>query len=243
MLSDLLGAMGSMVESIATAPPTLLWGVFLRIYGLLFACAIGMLHGQIVALAGEAGLYPIKSRLERLRADHPESALRRFVLYPTLHWLWCSDAALQRLLLVGSLLGGGLVVTGVWSSLGLAIMWSVYLSYATSMNLMFPWDCLLLESAFLALFLPSLAGPASMHTVAPPGSLLAFCFRLLIFRLLFGFGKMKVSELEQAHRVACFIASRCGSSDLLGCPSARVLVMPCSSSVRRPRSFPICAVS
>jgi hypothetical protein len=49
----------------------------------------------------------------------------------------------------------------------------------------------LMESLFLSMFLPSLSSPLSLAVVAPPSALVAFSFRFLTFRLMFGFGKFK----------------------------------------------------
>ena len=72
-------------------------------------------------------------------------------------------------------------------------------------GLMYPWDCLLLESGILALFLPNLRSVILPVTVEPgsnwiemlsteeaPNGLAVFMFRYLLFRLMFGFGKLKV---------------------------------------------------
>ena len=169
--------------------PEMIWGLFIRIYGLLFVFAIGQLYPQIQAFAGSDGLFPIIDRLNRIRVDYP-NRFERWLRYPTLHWLFNSDRSLKNLLLVGSLSGFILTVIGVHSRLGLAIMWMVYLSFSNMMGLAFPWDCLLLESAFLSLFLPTLS-VTQLALPVMPLRLVTFSFRLLLFRLLFGFGKVR----------------------------------------------------
>lgn len=123
-------------ESLA---PTTLWGVFVRIYGLVFAFAIGMLYRQIIPLAGEDGLFPIKGRLDRIRADYP-NVIERIVRYPTLHWFFHSDRALKAMLAVGTVAGLVFTVIGVHSRLGLFIMWTIYLSFSNMMGFMYPWS-------------------------------------------------------------------------------------------------------
>ena len=53
-----------------------------------------------------------------------------------------------------------------------------------------PWDCLLIEAAWIAAMLPppSTASPRRRRA-APPAA--AWLVRWLLFRLLFGFGKLK----------------------------------------------------
>ena len=82
----------------------------------------------------------------------------------------------------------------------------------------FPWDCLLLEAGFLAMFLPTVAAPAVLR-VARAGSavdftaqlaasgglaplaadvhpVLSWAFRWLLFRIMFGFGKKKFGSAD-----------------------------------------------
>jgi hypothetical protein len=60
----------------------------------------------------------------------------------------------------------------------------------------FPWDDLLLECGFLSLFLPSLPGlHLQWAAAAVPPALVAFSFRWLLFRVMMGFGKFKVTGL------------------------------------------------
>lgn len=74
--------------------------------------------------------------------------------------------------------------------------WFCMLSTSSAHELPYPWDSLLLEASFLASLAPAplsllagggLAGP-------PPPPWLAFAFRLLVVRVLVGFGKLKFGE-------------------------------------------------
>jgi hypothetical protein len=53
---------------------------------------------------------------------------------------------------------------------------------------------LLLESGFLSFFLPAIS-VTSLAMPIMPLTLLTFSFRLLVFRLLFGFGKVSGSTM------------------------------------------------
>ena len=102
----------------------------------------------------------------------------------------------------------------------LAMCWATLLSltHAARDFSGFPWDCLLLEAGFLALFLPTVAAPAVLR-VARAGSALDFsaqlaasgglaplaadvhpvvgwAFRWLLFRMMFGFGKKKFGSAD-----------------------------------------------
>lgn len=146
---------------------------------------------------------------------------RRFVASPTIFWLSCADWLLVAVPLVGALAGltaalGVNVAATAWSTttfLGLA--WLSALSVDKVVSMLFPWDCLLLESGFLALFLPHLndttellqqlgtavwqgdgwpsahAWISALSAAEAPSALLNTLFRWLLFRLMFGFGKLK----------------------------------------------------
>ena len=62
----------------------------------------------------------------------------------------------------------------------------------TYIDLSYPWDCLLFEAGWLALFLPA---PQFIYgnflVLEKPSLLLSFLFRWLLFRVMFGFGKLK----------------------------------------------------
>lgn len=62
MLDLLLSPLSSVMSSLGTADPLLLWGVYLRVYACVFAFAIAMQFPQIRAMAGKNGLFPIQVR-------------------------------------------------------------------------------------------------------------------------------------------------------------------------------------
>jgi hypothetical protein len=57
-----LSALASALDMFApeSVSSTTVWGIFVRVLGAMMAFAIAMLHRQIVPLAGEKGLFPIK---------------------------------------------------------------------------------------------------------------------------------------------------------------------------------------
>ncbi len=167
-------------------PSTLIWGIFVRALGAVYLLAFVSLGRQVLAMSGVRGVTPVGRILAGLRRDEP--SWRRMARFPTLLWLGHSDRALMGWIGAG-VLGAALVLTGgalTWP--GLALCWAVYLSFAVGLELRFPWDCLLLEMGFLALFMPPLAG---LEVASEPHELLAWAHRWLLFRLMFGFGKNK----------------------------------------------------
>jgi len=126
--------------------------------------------------------------------DH-ERPWYRVVLFPTIFWcLDASDANLQAVAAVGAAAGAVAVLGGAWSPLWLGVAWVCLLSLSTVSSewLCYPWDCLLHEAGFLALFLPAtwMMGLTAQHE---PHPYLFVLFRLLLARLLVGMGKKKFS--------------------------------------------------
>jgi hypothetical protein len=170
--------------------PLLVWGLFPRGLGLVFLISFLSLSGQVVWGAGRrSGLASVSRRLDKMRDDFP--TWRRFFYFPTLLWLNDSDLMLRLLTFAGiasaslAIYGGEL---GRWALLSCYVC---YLGLDTAMALIFPWDCLLFESTLLALFLPGIQALPGLAALAPPPPLLTWAYRLLIFRLMFGFGKQK----------------------------------------------------
>jgi Lipase maturation factor len=166
------------------------WGLFPRGLGLVFLISFSSLSGQVVWGSGErAGLASVSRRLAKMRDDFP--TWKRFLYFPTLLWLNESDAMLRALTWVGIasaclVIYGGPI--GFWALLACYVC---YLSLDTPMGLIFPWDCLLLESTLLALFLPHTQALPHVLAVSAPAPVLCWAYRLLVFRVMFGFGKQK----------------------------------------------------
>jgi hypothetical protein len=66
-----------------------------------------------------------------------------------------------------------------------------YLSLDPVVGFIYPWDCMLLEASVMGLFLPATHALPDLTAVVAPPPLLAWAHRLLLFRVMFGFGKQK----------------------------------------------------
>jgi hypothetical protein len=169
--------------------PTLIWGLFPRGLGVVFLISFVSLSGQVMLGAGRAGILPVQRRLAKIEEDFP--TWRRFYYFPTLLWVNRSDLMLRALPLIG-IVGALLTIYGgPFSFWGLLTCYVCYLSLDLPMSLIFPWDCLLFECAFLGLLLPATHALPNLHAVAAPAPALAWAYRLLLFRLMLGFGKQK----------------------------------------------------
>lgn len=225
-----------MDPSVASSPSFWL-GVWLRLLGLVLAWACGSLGVQVRMLAGSRGIQPAQERLRAIHRDfEPPWRILRFpsIMHAITNVTPKRFDRLLPLPLFFAAACGLLVAAGVWSRLCLAAAWAVYLSYATVVHLViYPWDYLLLEATFLSLFLPAalplwtpLEG-VQLGLSATPAPLVTLSLRWLLFRLMFGFGKMKFlgasTKVRQQQTNECWKGRACcslfslASRSLLSC--------------------------
>jgi hypothetical protein len=152
--------------------------VFLRLLGVVYLLAFASLWPQAREQLGTAG---------------------GFWALPTLAWWNASDGFLVGLCAAG-VVCSLLVVCDVLPTLGLMGAWACYLSLVTVGQdfLSFQWDSLLLETAFLALFLwPGWhvrPGTALRNASSPPSRTVIWLLRWLLFRLMFFAGVVKLAS-------------------------------------------------
>jgi Lipase maturation factor len=178
-----------LVSVLGELDPTLVWGLFTRLLGLTYLVAFASLHSQVIPIAGARGLNPVAQLLAQIRTDLPP--WRRPLYFPTLLWLSASDQALRALVLVGC--GSALLVIcgGPWSRWALLACWLAWLSLDPAIELTYPWDSVLFEAGFLALFIAPLDPLPALTAVATPPVVVALGFNLLLLRIVWGFGKYK----------------------------------------------------
>lgn len=161
--------------------------VFLRGLGLVYAAAFLSIARQVTGLVGERGLLPAAAFLEAERGSHGAWALVRV---PSLFWLAAGDNALLAASYIGVLVALA-VAAGAESMVATGALWVLYLSFVSVGQSFFsyPWDLLLLEAGFLAVFVsPGISWRARF---APPIPVL-WLGRWLLFRVLFGAGMAKL---------------------------------------------------
>ncbi len=152
--------------------------LWLRLLGLIYLIAFASLWPQVTGLIGVRGVAPAAQLLTAMRAQY---GARAFYYVPSLYWLQMSDAALVLLCLFGCLTSI-LLMLRIFSRTAAALCFVLYLSLSTVGQpfTSFQWDALLLECGFLAIF----AG-------AP---CLVWAYRLLLFRLMFESGWVKIAS-------------------------------------------------
>lgn len=177
------------LEPLFDPSPELVWGLVSRGVGLVFLVSFLSLRGQVLALSGERGLTPIGDALRAIRRDF--AAPQRFFYFPTLLWLNASDAALLALPWLGIVASSIIVVGGPYSPWAFLGCFLAYLSLDRPATLVYPWDCMLFEAGFWGMFLPATHVLPEIGAVEAPLPALAWVYRLLAFRVMFGFGKHK----------------------------------------------------
>jgi hypothetical protein len=168
---------------------------FLAGLALVYLVAFLSLWVQIDGLIGSQGILPAATGLARTRARLGDA---RHLSFPTvLWWLGAGDGTLHALCAAGVLLAA-LLAAGVAPSLTAFLLWLDYLSLYTVSGafLSFQWDILLLETGALAvLYAPPAAWlPTSRGWAAPPSRAVTWMLRLLLAKLMFSSGVVKLAS-------------------------------------------------
>jgi hypothetical protein len=169
-----------------------MWEHATRAIAAVLAIALCSCWVQLDAFGSSRGLSPVSVRLARYRLHCSCSLLGAMRTQPTVFWFGCSDAALHA----WTALGVGMALMAVWGGAGsrvcILLANLIFLSLDVCFDLSMPWDCLLLEAGWLCALLPAptplLDGSIAPEPVHPAA---AFLIRWLLFRLMFGFGKLK----------------------------------------------------
>ena len=170
---------------------------FLRALGVIYLVAFVSLWTQIDGLIGHHGILPADQYLSaaRQQCDLQGIGLDRFRRLPTLCWFDSSDGFLHVQCAAGAILAV-LLIIGVVPAPCLALLWLLYLSLATVGRdfLGFQWDNLLLEAGFLAIFFAPLQFLPRCSRELPPSRIVLWLLRLLLFKLLFSSGCVKLAS-------------------------------------------------
>jgi predicted DCC family thiol-disulfide oxidoreductase YuxK len=172
--------------------------IFLRALGAIYLIAFISLWAQIDGLLGHDGILPAGQFMSAAgqQCDLQGIGLDRFHLLPTLCWFNSSDGFLHCQCAAGVLLAG-LLLAGIGPAPCLALLWLLYLSLVTvGRNFLgFQWDNLLLETGFLAIFFTPLQFvPRKFSAETPPSRIALWLLRLLLFKLMFSSGCVKLAS-------------------------------------------------
>jgi len=159
--------------------------IVLRGIALVYLAAFLSMAAQADGLIGRNGLLPVGEFLAGLRETSAEPWR-----YPTLLWFNDSDAAIDGICLGGAM-AATLVALGLLQMPLLAVCYVLYLSVVVGGQAFFldtPWDALLLEAGFLAVFIAPWQLSLRLSRQAEPPVLLYGLLWWLLFRVLLGMG-------------------------------------------------------
>jgi hypothetical protein len=176
--------------NILSAPaPGSVWGLVSRGIALVYLLSFVSLAPQVLPIAGRRGITPIDGALRATEAHFP--TWRRFFYFPTLLWLNAGDAFLGALPLAGAAAAAAAVYGGAHAPFCLFACYVLYVSLDRAMYLVYPWDSVLFEAGFWGVFLPATLPLPELAAVSGPAPAVAWVYRLLVFRVMLGFGKHK----------------------------------------------------
>lgn len=168
---------------------------FLRAFGLVYLFAFISLWTQVNGLIGHDGILPANQFISGLKQQCAIQGIgaSRYHLLPTLCWFNASDGFLQFQCIAGIGLAV-LLIIGIAPAACLALLWLFYLSLTNVGQdfLAFQWDNLLLEAGFLAIFLAPWQLLPRLSRAGPPSRAVIWLFRLLLFKLMFSSGCVKL---------------------------------------------------
>lgn len=169
--------------------------IFLRALGAIYLTAFISLWTQIYGLIGHDGILPTDQFMSAVQqqCDAQGIGLERFHLLPTLCWIDSSDGFLNFQCVAGVFFAI-LLIFGIAPVPCLALLWLLYLSLATVGRDFygFQWDNLLLEAGFLAIFFAPLQFLPRPSRETPPSRIVLWLLRLLLFKLMFSSGCVKL---------------------------------------------------
>jgi hypothetical protein len=171
--------------------------LFLRLLAVVHLVAFASLWAQIHGLVGERGIAPAGEMLEQARRWFERDLGGTFAWWkvPTLAWLGSGDTALD-LMCGGGVVAAVLLGVGLCPPLLLLVLWALYLSLSTigDVFLGYQWDALLLETTLLAVFVAPWGWFPRLRTAREPSIVALWLPRLLLFKLMFSSGVVKVNH-------------------------------------------------
>ena len=167
--------------------------IFTNCLSLIYFIAFASLFVEIDGLLGPQGLHPANQFLKDAKAQLP--AYERLWLIPSVFWLSSSSLSLVTCTAFGALTSLAILYHRS-QRVALMLCWVLYLSVVAVGGpfFQFQWDSLLLETGFIAIFLP-----ATRQRNRESSSSL-FLLHWLAFRLMFSSGIAKLVSQDPSWR-------------------------------------------
>ncbi len=167
--------------------------VYLRSFGLISLLAFLSAWTQLSGLVGESGILPLD---DFLKQELLKNGILAYLKAPTLSWLLPSYAAnltLSALCAMGAL-SSLFIIAGLFQGPSLFLLYLSYLSITVNGQdfFAFQWDGLLLEMAFLSLWICPWTFRPSHEKLHPPQLLPIWALRFLFLRMVFSSGIAKL---------------------------------------------------
>uniref|UniRef100_A0A3Q1HL37 Lipase maturation factor n=1 Tax=Acanthochromis polyacanthus TaxID=80966 RepID=A0A3Q1HL37_9TELE len=172
--------------------------VLLRSVAFIYFVAFSVAYNQNKQLIGEHGLMPCKNYLNSVkRYVGGKIGMAALAYTPSLLWFmdWSDmDANLDGIAVVGMVLSGFVLVTGMANMIIMITLWVLYHSLVNVGQLWysFGWESQLLETGFLAIFLCPVWTLSQVPHRCPPSLVCIWTFRWLIVRIMLGAGLIKI---------------------------------------------------
>jgi lipase maturation factor 1 len=172
--------------------------IFTRALCLIYFIAFTSVAVQARGLWGSRGVLPIQGYMEAISNQMDSS---RYWQLPSVFWVNTSDLMITAVPILGALTAL-MAFAGFLQGWMLLICFALYLSLVGSGQqfMSFQWDALLLEVGFLALFAVPWAWRHGFHTAMEPHWAVRFMFYVVLFKLMFLSGVVKILSGDPSWR-------------------------------------------
>lgn len=200
--------------------------LFLRMLGVVAACAFASLAAQLDGLLGSKGIEPATELAKQVAeaAQHGMPVYRRHL---SLFWLHPTDGTLHALAW-GGFAAAIFLVIDVLPAFALLACWACYLSLLTVGNVFlgYQWDALLLETLLCAAFVVPFRIRPQLSGDRPPRRLGIWVLRLLMFKLMLLSGLVKLTSHDPYWKSLTALEFHYWTQPLPASTSAFVASMP-----------------
>ena len=174
---------------------------YLRGLGVVYFIAFAQLLPQIQGLIGTHGILPASQFLSKVAEQ--VGLAKGFQLLPSVFWFVNASDANLVIVTIGGVIASLLVACGYLAAPALIVCFGLYLSFVSIGQdfLSFQWDSLLLEAGFLAIFMAPwtpVDRPKDVRMQTPRAVIFIWLTRLLLFKLMFLSGIVKIASQDPA---------------------------------------------